>query len=113
MSCCKAFHEDGRELPHYKVISTPVIVLEPRSGIGSFQQTRTQNYACNEINLKHYFPLVYSVTTSLRFGLDSSPSSRDNNVYMQQLVRAVRLNLLSVGHHFDDGLLASPKHVEV
>jgi len=35
------------KLPHYTLIRTPVAVLEPRSEIGSFQQTRTQNHVCN------------------------------------------------------------------
>jgi len=43
-STTPAFHEDGREMPHYTLIRTPVVVLEPRSEIGSFQQTRTKNH---------------------------------------------------------------------
>jgi hypothetical protein len=79
--------------------------------------------------------LIYWVITSTCIACISSPSSGGNNVYMWQLVRVVLLSWLSAGLSRpadsqlkrttltscniytllppDDGLLASPKHVEV
>jgi hypothetical protein len=93
-----------------------------------FSPTNTHTHTHTPYFCKMYFIIVNTATC---FGLARSPSSGGNNVYMRQLVRAVRVSRLLAApstvdwnvQHVpvvaytllppDDGPLPSPKHVEV